>query len=107
MTVNFMDWAELAEHIKSPLLMKHPLNRYTTWRTGGPGEVVLIPESIDDIQKVLQWLPENYPITWLGLGSNVLIQDVGISGLVIITQGSVLNHIKIEHDIVYAVWVKV
>lgn len=102
MTSTPFHWAELAEQIKSPLLMQHPLNRYTTWRTGGPGEVVLIPESIEDIQKTLQFLPENYPITWLGLGSNVLIQDTGISGLVIITQGSVLNQIKIENDRIYA-----
>ena len=76
--------------------MQHPLNRYTTWRTGGPGEVVLIPESIDDIQTTLQFLPEDYPVTWLGLGSNVLIQDEGIAGLVIVTQGSCLNHIEVD-----------
>ncbi|MBP9727673.1 MAG: UDP-N-acetylmuramate dehydrogenase [Gammaproteobacteria bacterium] len=90
-----MNWAELAKHIKSPLLMQHPLNRYTTWRTGGPGEVVLIPESIEDIQKVLQFIPEDYPVTWLGLGSNVLISDQGLQGLVIVTQGSCLNCIEI------------
>ena len=96
MTANFIDWAKLAKQIKSPLLMNHPLNRYTTWRTGGPGEVVLIPESTDDIQKTLQFIPENYPVTWLGLGSNVLIQDKGIAGLVIITQGSCLNSIEVD-----------
>lgn len=89
-----LDWASIAKQIKSPLLMSHPLNRYTTWRVGGPGEVVLIPESIQDIQKILQFIPEDYPITWLGLGSNVLIQDAGVPGLVIITQGSVLNRIE-------------
>ncbi len=98
-----MNWAELAKQIKSPLLMQHPLNRYTTWRTGGPGEVVLIPESIEDIQKALQFIPEDYPVTWLGLGSNVLIQDEGLPGLVIVTQGSVLNKIEIvEESIIYA-----
>ena len=91
-----LNWTELARQIKSPLLMQHPLNRYTTWRTGGPGEVVLIPESIDDIQTTLQFLPEDYPVTWLGLGSNVLIQDEGIAGLVIVTQGSCLNHIEVD-----------
>jgi UDP-N-acetylmuramate dehydrogenase len=90
-----MNWAELAKHIKSPLMMQHPLNRYTTWRTGGPGEVVLIPESIEDIQKVLQFIPEDYPVTWLGLGSNVLMPDEGLQGLVIVTQGSCLNCVEI------------
>ncbi len=82
--------------------MSHPLNRYTTWRVGGPGEAVLIPESIDDIQKTLSFIPQDYPVTWLGLGSNVLIQDAGISGLVIITQGSILNETKIEGNTIYA-----
>lgn len=76
--------------------MQHPLNRYTTWRIGGPGEVVLIPESIEDLQKTLQFIPENYPVTWLGLGSNVLIQDKGIAGLIIITQASCLNSIEVN-----------
>lgn len=99
---NFVDWADLAKQIKSPLFMQHPLNRYTSWRTGGPGEVVLMPQSIEDIQKTLQYIPENYPVTWLGLGSNVLIRNEGIRGLIIVTQGSVLNQTNIQNNIVYA-----
>lgn len=102
MKLDPIDWASLIPQIKSPLLMDHPLNRYTTWRVGGPGDVVLIPESIDDIQQTLQFIPKDYPVTWLGLGSNALIQDEGISGLVLITQGSVLNETKIDGDTVYA-----
>lgn len=97
-----MNWASLVGKIKSPIFTQHPLNRYTTWRVGGPGEVVLIPASIEDIQIVLQSIPEDYPVTWLGLGSNILIQDAGLPGLIVITQGSVLNQTKIEGDIVYA-----
>lgn len=95
MKLDPIDWTRLIPHINSPLLMDHPLNRYTTWRVGGPGEVVLVPESIEDIQSVLQFIPEDYPVTWLGLGSNVLIQDEGICGLVIVTQGSVLSQIRL------------
>lgn len=82
--------------------MNHPLSRYTTWRTGGAGEVVLIPESIEDLELVLKFIPEDCPVTWLGLGSNVLIQDKGVSGLVIVTQGSILNETSINGDLIYA-----
>lgn len=94
--------AALSKQLKNSLLLNHPLNRYTSWRAGGPGEVVLIPESIEDIQTALAFIPKDYPVTWLGLGSNVLIQDHGISGLVIITQGSVLNETKIDGETIYA-----
>lgn len=102
MMPNSIHWAEIAKQLKSPLLMQHPLNRYTTWRTGGVGEIVLIPESIEDLSTVLQWIPEDYPVTWLGLGSNVLIRDEGLRGLVIITQGSILNEINLENNTLYA-----
>lgn len=102
MRVDEINWKTLIPLIKSPLLLGHPLNRYTSWRVGGPGDVVLIPESIEDIQKTLQFIPKDYPVTWLGLGSNVLIQDHGISGLVIVTQGSVLNETRIDAETIYA-----
>lgn len=95
-------WAAISSQLKSPLLFNHSLNRFTSWRVGGSGEVVFIPQSIEDIQKVLQFVPKDYPVTWLGLGSNVLIQDEGIAGLVIVTQGSILNEIKIEGNRIYA-----
>lgn len=86
-------WAALSKQLKSPLLLNHSLQRFTSWRVGGPGEAVLIPESLDDISLVLKFCPVDVPVTWLGLGSNVLIRDEGIRGLVIVTQGSVLSEI--------------
>ncbi|MEM7468144.1 MAG: UDP-N-acetylmuramate dehydrogenase, partial [Pseudomonadota bacterium] len=55
-----------------------------SWRTGGSAEYFFEPVDSDDLTTVLMHFSD-YPITWLGLGSNVLVRDGGISGLVIST----------------------
>jgi UDP-N-acetylmuramate dehydrogenase len=68
---------------------------YTSWRTGGPADYVFIPADLEDLSLFLRELPITMPLTWLGLGSNTLVRDGGIDGVVIITQGA-LN--KLEHQ---------
>ncbi|RDI44778.1 UDP-N-acetylmuramate dehydrogenase [Aquicella lusitana] len=75
---------------KGQLLKNEPLANYTSWRTGGPADYVYIPADLEDLSHFLQQLPDTVPLTWLGLGSNTLIRDKGVDGVVIITQG-VLN----------------
>ncbi|GJM06493.1 MAG: UDP-N-acetylenolpyruvoylglucosamine reductase [marine bacterium B5-7] len=58
---------------------------FTTWGVGGPADYVLVPRSLEELSEALQETPADMPITWLGLGSNVLIRDAGIRGLVILT----------------------
>lgn len=72
--------------------------RYTTLKTGGRAELVFVPKSIEQLSQVLQQTPKNMPVTFLGLGSNALIPDTGIKGLVIILQGSGLNQIQLIDD---------
>lgn len=74
------------------LLINEPLARYTTWRVGGPAEQLYRPANIDDLVMFIRQLPEGEDIFWLGLGSNLLVRDGGISGTVIATQGA-LNEI--------------
>ncbi len=59
------------------------LKKYTWFRTGGPAEVLYTPADLDDLMVFMRGKPENVPITVLGLGSNVLIRDGGIPGIVI------------------------
>lgn len=69
------------------LKINEPLAQYTTWRIGGPAEYLYIPKCWHDVVKALAWVKEkNIPVTFLGAGSNVLIADEGISGLVIYTR---------------------
>jgi UDP-N-acetylmuramate dehydrogenase len=84
---------EIEAKLQGTLQKEQPLARYTTWRTGGPAELLLTPGSTQDIQLVFQSLKDGVPITWLGLGSNSLILDDGIRGLVVVMQGAKLNQL--------------
>jgi UDP-N-acetylmuramate dehydrogenase len=57
---------------------------FTTYRIGGPADVLVVPESVDDIAQALR-LAKETGTRWLalGLGSNVLIDDGGFNGIVI------------------------
>ncbi len=56
----------------------------TSWLVGGPAEFLCLPENLEDLKQAQQWAQQqNLPVTILGGGSNVLISDQGIRGLVI------------------------
>lgn len=61
-----------------------PLKRYTAWKIGGPADALLAPESADEVEEALGVAEENgVPVTVLGGGTNVLVRDGGVRGLVI------------------------
>lgn len=62
------------------------LSDWTSWHIGGQAERFFMPNSIDMLAEYLKCLPVALPITWLGLGSNVLIRDGGITGSVVCTR---------------------
>lgn len=61
---------------------RYPLAQATTLKLGGPAEVLYTPASIADMGKFLAARPADVPHTLLGEGSNLLIRDGGISGVV-------------------------
>jgi UDP-N-acetylmuramate dehydrogenase len=61
-----------------------PLARHTTWRVGGPAQQLYLPHSLDDLKSFVTE-HQSGPMIWLGLGSNSLIRDGGITGTVILT----------------------
>jgi UDP-N-acetylmuramate dehydrogenase len=61
------------------------LARLTYWRAGGTAERLFEPADVEAVAAYLAELPADEPVTWLGLGSNVLIRDGGIRGSVIRT----------------------
>ncbi len=69
------------------LLRNEPLAKYTSWRVGGPAEKMYLPKNKDDLVAFVKSLPEDEPLFWLGLGSNLLVRDGGIKGTVINTRG--------------------
>ena len=64
-----------------------PLARRTSWRVGGPAARLYRPADRDDLIEFLCGLDADEPLLWLGLGSNLLIEDRGFPGTVMETQG--------------------
>ncbi|MBP3041525.1 UDP-N-acetylmuramate dehydrogenase, partial [Bacillaceae bacterium Marseille-Q3522] len=62
-----------------------PLSRYTYTKTGGNADILLFPETINELTEIVRYSNnEQMPLTILGNGSNVIIKDGGIRGLVVI-----------------------
>lgn len=60
-----------------------PLGQQTWFRTGGPAEVLFRPADTADLADFLKGLPADVPVTVLGVGSNLLVRDGGIRGVVV------------------------
>jgi len=67
---------------------REPLSRHTSWHVGGPAEVFFNPRDRADLGAFLRGLPPEVPVYWIGLGSNLLVRDGGIPGVVISTHGT-------------------
>ncbi len=72
--------------VRGRLEKDYSLNKLNTWRIGGQAEIVFWPENISDVQDMLNWCQNNsIPIVLLGRGSNVLLPDRGLKGVVMVT----------------------
>ncbi len=70
------------------LRQQEPMSRHTTWRVGGPADLYYKPADLEDLCGFLAGLPLDVDVVWLGLGSNLLVRDGGIRGVVIATHGA-------------------
>ena len=95
-----MESAEIVESLeniisKDLIKTNEPMKNHTSFKIGGPAEIYIKITSIEELQKVLEFAKkENVKITILGNGSNVLVSDKGIKGIVIKTN---LKDINIEN----------
>src|SRR4029078_2287388 len=83
--------------LRGRLMRNASLAAYNSWRVGGFAEMIYIPADLSDLAIFLQQQPTDMPIFWLGLGSNVLIRDGGMEGIVIVTQGA-LTHLTVQQE---------
>jgi UDP-N-acetylmuramate dehydrogenase len=83
----------LTADVRGELLYGEPMSRHTSWRVGGPAELYFRPASLTDLSTFLAQIDPEMPVTWLGLGSNLLVRDGGLRGVVIATHG-VLNELR-------------
>ena len=69
--------------VQGELRLDEPMSRHTSWRAGGPAEVFFVPADVEDLAAFLRDLDRDTPIFWHGVGSNLLVRDGGIHGVVI------------------------
>ena len=79
--------------VQGEIRYDEPMSRHTSWRAGGPAEVFFIPASVEDLSTFLQALDAETPIFWHGVGSNLLVRDGGIPG-VVISAGKILRDLE-------------
>ena len=73
------------QSIRGEIRFGEIMARHTSWRVGGPADYWFVPEDRSDLAAFLAELPNNVPLLWTGLGSNLLVRDGGIRGAVICT----------------------
>jgi len=84
------------KHLLPPenILLEEPLANHTSFRVGGPAEIFITPKSIEELAKIWQICrSQNTPITILGDGTNVLVSDAGLRGIVLTTNK--LNKVEV------------
>ncbi len=84
-----------AQQFAGELLMNEPMSRHTSWRTGGNAEYFFVPANIKDLSQFLGALPKNIPVMWVGKGSNLLVRDGGLTGIVISVESALGEFIKV------------
>ena len=81
--------------------VNEPLKRYTYTETGGNADFYLSPTKNEDVQAIVRYAKEkDIPVTYLGNGSNIIIREGGIRGIVISLLS--LNHINVSDDAIIA-----
>jgi UDP-N-acetylmuramate dehydrogenase len=79
------------EEFEARIKRNEPMSRHTSWHVGGPADVYFSPRDRADLLEFLAALPAGTPLFWLGLGSNLLVRDGGIRGVVIDTQSGLMR----------------
>jgi UDP-N-acetylmuramate dehydrogenase len=69
--------------LRGRLLPNQSLAELTWFRVGGPAQVLFMPEDEGDLAHLLAHLPADIPVTVIGLGSNLIVRDGGVAGVVI------------------------
>jgi UDP-N-acetylmuramate dehydrogenase len=81
--------------LRGRLMSNQPLAELTWFRVGGPAQVLFMPEDEADLAYFLGQLPEEIPVTVVGLGSNLIVRDGGVPG-VVIRLGRGFAEVKVE-----------
>src|SRR5215471_21859940 len=84
-----------APELRGRLLPNQSLAELTWFRVGGPAQVLFMPEDEADLADFLAHLPAEIPVVVIGLGSNLIVRDGGVPG-VVIRLGRGFGEVKVE-----------
>ncbi len=77
--------AELRGVLRGKVLTREPMARHTSFQVGGPADLLVVPEDLGDLKAALAFAKSGHlPVLVLGSGSNTLVRDAGIRGMVIL-----------------------
>ena len=88
--------------VRGKLLRDEPLGPYTWFRVGGNADVLFIPADADDLADFLKARDPAVPVQVLGVGSNVIVRDGGVEGVVVRLAGRPFGGVTVEGDTVTA-----
>ena len=91
-----MSWREALPAVRGRLLKDEPLSPFTWFRVGGAADVLFLPADAEDLANFLRGLDPAVPVTVLGVGSNVIIRDGGIEGVVVRLAGKGFGQVTTE-----------
>jgi UDP-N-acetylmuramate dehydrogenase len=77
------DWRDTLPAVRGKLVRDEVLAPFTWLRVGGPADVLFLPADAADLADFLKALDPAVPVTMLGVGSNTLVRDGGVEGVVI------------------------
>ena len=79
---------DLSRFWQGKILWDIPMAQFSTLKVGGPAEAVISVENIEDLTRLHHWLKENDIDWWIvGRGSNILVPDKGLAGVIIVLAG--------------------
>jgi len=85
-----------APDLRGRLLANQDLSGLTWFRVGGAAQLLFTPADDEDLAYLLSKLPEEVPVTVIGLGSNLIVRDGGIPGVVVRLGGKAFGEINLE-----------
>ena len=94
--------ATATDTARGELRLTEPMSKHTSWRVGGPAETFFVPNSLEDLSLFLHELNEEIPVFWFGVGTNLLVRDGGIHGVVISASRILRELERPEHYLVRA-----
>jgi len=82
--------------VRGRVCVNEPLAPLTWFRVGGPAQLLFLPADEDDLALFLSGLPAEIPVTVIGLGSNLIVRDGGVPGVVIRLSAKGFGEIRVE-----------